>query len=382
MHFESTMSAKLLLALPPVCLLIINNLIIPYSIMYVALCERNRQKSNEELRQLYINFYFLFLTSVALPFFGFNTMWQFAQMVKTWIQQQPIDSVAEAVGTKLLTTNGIFTLRYIVSAVFLSNTVALLKIPAYSLCTRWAIRLIAMSSREQADMKKPLGFAWGFWYAWVLIMAATGVIYGVVVPSLLPLMTLFFCYRHRVESYNMRNGLYDLGTDSEGTYAAAAVYHLVIVGVAWWCLMGVFFFTVCRQRDDCPGWLSPYGTFFLLVAPPLVVLPLSWLRKRHTFLGLSSERSDRQADEEEQVVGRSTALAWRASQAIEPDYLVTEVLDLLKEISKDSEYHQEVLDELDRGMSVEHIRNWLLKLKVQAVQLSRLQEAVPTESST
>ena len=45
--------------LPPVLLLLINSLVLPYCILGIAVAERNSQKSREELRQLYINLYSL-----------------------------------------------------------------------------------------------------------------------------------------------------------------------------------------------------------------------------------------------------------------------------------------------------------------------------------
>lgn len=357
-------SAKLLSALPPVCLLLINNLILPYSILHIALAERNRQKSNEELRQLYINFHFLVLTGIVLPFLGFDTLSQLVDMCWVWLQQKPIDNVAEELGSKLLNTSGNFTLRYMMSAVFLSNPFVLLKVPLVALFQMLRGRVFALPPREKLDNQKPIAFAWGFWYAWVLIIAGSGVIYSVVLPSLLPIMALFFATRRWVEEHNLRRGCVDASTDSEGTYAAAAVYHMMIVGVVWWCLMGVFFYTVCRQANDCPAWLSPYGCGLLLLAPVVVVLPVSWLNKRHTFLGLSSEKRGEHSLLEEVANERADEVNWQATQVVEKDPVIEEVRRLLQIRSEtDPKAREVVLQKLrEGGTTVEEVKNQLLFL--------------------
>lgn len=61
-------------------------------------------------------------------------------------------------------------------------------------------------SARQAESRRPMRFAWGFWYAWVLIIGASGLIYGVVLPGIYPLMTLFFATRLVIERCATQGG--------------------------------------------------------------------------------------------------------------------------------------------------------------------------------
>jgi len=373
---ESPMTMRFVAALPPVLLLGINNVVLPYSIQYVASAERNRQKSHEQLRQLYINFYFLMLTSLAVPFFGFSTLYQLVDVLHTYLPRKRFDRLSEHIARELLDLSGDFTLRYVTTALFLSNPFVLLKAPLYNLCLLLRSKVMALPLREQAACRRPMQFSWGFWYAWVLIIGATGTIYGVVLPGIYPLMTLFFATRHLIERYAFRHGLTDAGPDAEGTYAAIVLYQWFIVGVMWLCMMGIFFLSICRQRSDCPAWLSPWGCGILTMSP-VVLLPIFWLRKRHAMLGLTaSERYSGSAaedvnglDEEEEEDDEQKSMNWKASQAVERDPLIDSIVTMLRR--RGPKMREQVLYELKAGKSVPHL--WEMLQRAADLEADRMQ---------
>jgi len=255
--------------LPPQLLLVINSVVLPYIIYFIALAERSKRKSEEEIRQMSLNFWFLVLISLILPFLGVSNPSIIDAWRKVKIDLSFID-LSKFLAFNLIEHPGTFVVKYIISVVCVGNAMQLLKVPLYKLFQQVWKSLVVMSYTDLKEWMKPLPFPWGFWYAFMLGNVAISISMSVFVPSTLPIAALFFAVRHQIDAYNLQWN-FDLGPDGAGTLAAHAVHLFRIIFCVWFGLMGAFFVGICsvvgQQGEDCgtcPCWLQAYGAYALL----------------------------------------------------------------------------------------------------------------------
>lgn len=238
--------------LPAYFLVAVNTLVLPECIYRVGQGVRFHRLSLGEVVQLHLNYVFLILNTMLIPFLGLTSI---AAMVD-WAQDTmavPVTQVVPFFVHRILHTHGIFALRYIVSSACLTNASSMMQIPQY-LCRAFA-RKAAITLREHVEAEQPWRFAWGYWYAWTLSMFTISLCLSSVIPGTLPCAALLFTIQHVVDRHNLTYGIYLHGTlECENQFVIRALHYLRCIVATWWMIMGISFFLSAHEQHACGEW--------------------------------------------------------------------------------------------------------------------------------
>lgn len=269
---------------PTMLLLFINSTIVPYMITAIAACERTVKLSDAERTRMLVNFFFLFTNTVVVPFCGVASLNELLTLVLEALKDGPKSNAVPFQGL-IFASPGVFALKYIMSATFISSANQLLQIPQY--LSKWCeLKFLAVTERHKKDLQQPWPFHWGYWYAWTLSIFALGINISVVCPSTLPIAGLFFLVKYHVDKYNLDNGTYACGTDVEGGLAVRVVCYLRVVVALWWLAMGALSYAIAvfDPQENLTVqetlWLRR-GGITLMVLGTLTFLMAWWLRAQH-----------------------------------------------------------------------------------------------------
>jgi len=229
--------------LPPYLMLIINSLLLPFFIDWIARAERGHMKEKIETRNLDLNFIFMVLNTLAVPFLNCGSVAALVSLLEPHIQTKLIKSETEAqkivdlLQSGVSTFTGIFVLKYLLSATFLSSILEITQIP--QIITQKIFLASAVTAKERADAIVPWDFAWGYWYAWGLSLFTLGFAVCPLLPSTALVMAMLFWFRYYVEKYAFENKLLAVGKFYAGRSVDIRVvtYLRFIVG-SYWCVSG------------------------------------------------------------------------------------------------------------------------------------------------
>lgn len=269
--------------IPTVVLLFINSVVLPLTITAIAACERTVKLSDAERTRMLVNFFFLFTNTVVVPFCGVASLNELLEMLLKAVQEQ---ANPEPFKGLIFASPGVFALKYIMNATFISSANQLTQIP--QILNRWCqLTFLAVTNRHKKDVQEPWPFHWGYWYAWTLSVFALGINMSVACPSTLPLAALFFFVKYHVDKFNLDHGVYACGTDIEGGLAVRIVSYLRVVVSMWWFAMGALSGVIAtfdprgNLTDEEKLWLQRGGV--ALISLGVVTFAFTWWLRAHTL---------------------------------------------------------------------------------------------------
>lgn len=225
---------SLLNQVPTMILLFINSVVVPAAVTGIAACERTVKLSDAERTRMLVNFFFLFMNTVVVPFCGVASLTELLEKLQKALKEKPDP---EPFSGLIFASPGMFALKYIMNATFISSVNQLMQLPQRA--SRWCqLTFLAVTDRQKIDFQKPWEFFWGYWYAWTLSVFALGITMSVACPGTLLIGALFFFTKYNVDKYNLDNGIYACGTDVEGGLAVRVVCYIRVVVAMWWFAMG------------------------------------------------------------------------------------------------------------------------------------------------
>jgi len=269
--------------LPAMLLVVINSLLLPQCIYSISVTARPHRHSSVEVIQLHLNFAFLVLNSMVIPFLGLKSIDGLIAFGKREHHhpQLLLTEIVEAVSRRLMHSPGVFALRYILNCACMTNVNSLLQIP--QLLYRAYARCMAVTARETFEAEEVWVFAWGYWYAWTISIFTMGIVISSAVPSTLPCAALFFAVKHAVDRHNLLHRVYSHGPDieSENLLAIRVLHYMRCVIAVWWWLMGCgFLFTAVQMPEDLGCSVVPHWSVRvaagLLMSLAMALVIFSW----------------------------------------------------------------------------------------------------------
>lgn len=264
--------------LPAVLLVAINTLLLPQCIWKISNCSKPHRRSSVEIIQLHLNFTFLILNAMVIPFLGFKSvdgLIFFAEQRHGDPASLFLPTIMEGLVERLMEMErpGILALRYVLNCACMSNVNSLLQVP--QLLYRAYARRVAVTARESFEAEAVWVFAWGYWYAWTISIFTIGLCTSSAVPSMLPCAALFFALQHAVDRHNLLNRVYSHGPDieSENLLAIRVLHYMRCVVAFWWCLMGCSFLLAAGQMSALWCVQALAG---LLISLSLALVIFSW----------------------------------------------------------------------------------------------------------
>jgi len=237
---------------------------------------------------MFVNYAFLTLNSVVLPFLGENYLNEMLANVLsmfTSAQNSVIDSSTAYVQNGLVSCTGLFTLRLLMNATFVSAGFNLAQIP--QMAYRLIAPLVAFTDKEKEEAQEAWPFAWGYWYAWCLANFTLCVFMCTILPSVLPLATLFYYLKYKVDKYNLDNRVYEIGAVKDETILVRVVFYMRFVVGFSWIGAGLAFTKVQDLRnltsdegfkaDDRDVWVHYFAIIHIVLGGVLFVV--AWVDK-------------------------------------------------------------------------------------------------------
>jgi len=232
---------------PTMVLLLINSCILPTAIEAIGMLERCYRKSTFEEHQKLLNHIFLLLNIVMFPFIGATTLVGAAERAP-----RKLHHFCDHVQRILVSSSvGQYGLKYLMSAAFLSSTIALLDVT--QVLAKAISRRLSLTQREQLELRTPWPFAWGYWYAWTLSIFFMSLLMGGCIPAMHLMAAAFFCLRYLVDRYNLENRVFVCATDAEGSLALTAVRDMKVAVGFCWVVLGALA-VLCRRLFAALSW--------------------------------------------------------------------------------------------------------------------------------
>jgi len=220
--------------LPAMILVAINSMLLPDFIKRISSSVRAVRYSTMEVVQLHLNYIFLVLNAMVIPFLGLSSIGALVEWGKDRISA-PFSVLLPRIISTMMTNSGVFALRYILNCACMTTTNSLLQIPQIFALAH--SRRVARTARECVEAEEKWGFSWGYWYAWALSIFTMGTCMSSAIPSILPFGALFFGLQFSVDRHNLLFGVYTFGGHSENLFIIRAIHYLRCIIGLWWFLM-------------------------------------------------------------------------------------------------------------------------------------------------
>jgi len=255
--------------LPPLIILMINSIVIPYLIYHVCCYERYWQKSGEQSAGLHMNIIFMVINSLIIPLTSLNSMGLLAEHM----YNTPLEQWNVVIGASFLSSSGSFAIRYLINSSLLSSVVQLCQIPQTMYSKAVAFSAVTQAEKEFAE--KRWEFDFGYWYACALSIFVMCLTFSAVVPLILPFGAVFFFMRYHVDKYNFTFNVNAVDMESRGAVASKVVNYMMS-GIAFmqFCMSG-FFMVQGERRLAMAGFLllvCAIGTWGLLACHETVAM--------------------------------------------------------------------------------------------------------------
>lgn len=231
--------------LPTLLLIIFNSGVLPTIIDLIADASRCHQKSACETMRSALNFQVLVFNVVVTPFIGLGMVLDFTSAKNSQLfaylasQLRDLPSfVGNTFARPGINNPGVFGLRYLITAAFLSNT--LMEADLVQRLFQVVGKAMALSDRGRQEAEEPWPFAWGYWYAYMLSLMMIGMCICTWVPLTLPIACILFSLKHFVDGKLLKDGTYSLGSSAEDCDFVPAVLRRWRSAAAWlWILAGL-----------------------------------------------------------------------------------------------------------------------------------------------
>mmetsp|Transcript_52214 Transcript_52214/g.122169 ORF Transcript_52214/g.122169 Transcript_52214/m.122169 type:complete len:835 (+) Transcript_52214:132-2636(+) len=298
---DSLSSSSVLQELPTLVLLAINSLALPYAIEYIALGSHCKLKSESETKQKVLNQTFLIVNTLIFPLLGVGSLTALVKALRgvhddsetahgkgLGIDEQFVHLIVRQI---VLGSPGMYSLKYLMNAAFISSAIAITNLPQTII--RGLQRARAVTDQEKAEANTPWPFAWGYWYAWAVSALVLTVVVGVLVPSVYPIASVLFFLRYAVDRHNLKWGVYGQGAGAGRLAVKAACDVPLTVAGCWaqWALVAMlaprlFAAAAAEDEDGSPHWdLQPadarrlfwLGMTLFLAAVSIAAAAKMWL---------------------------------------------------------------------------------------------------------
>jgi len=221
--------------LPPLIILMLNSVVMPYLIWHVCSFERYWQKSGEQSAGLHMNIIFMVINSLIIPLTSLNSMGLLAKHM----YNTPLEQWNVVIGASFLSSSGSFAIRYLINSSLLSSAVQLLQVPQ-TLYSK-VMSMSAVTRAEMEDAERMWDFDFGYWYACALSIFVMCLTFSAVVPLVLPCGAVYFFMKYHVDKYNFTYNVCAVAMESRGA-VASKVMNYMVSGIAFmqFCMSGFF----------------------------------------------------------------------------------------------------------------------------------------------
>lgn len=177
---------------------------------------------------LILNYLFLVLNQLVIPVLGLSSLPALREVLQSrLVHPDEHTSVFQLLRGTMLSYPGIFTIKYLLNCLFLTNSNQMLQGPQH-LC-RWLTR-----------EREPWIFSWGYWYAYALAVLTSAILLGVLVPCVLPLAALFFALKYQVDKNNFQSNEFRLGPSLGGFLFVRIIFVVRMIVATMWLGVGAF----------------------------------------------------------------------------------------------------------------------------------------------
>lgn len=253
----------------PLILLLINSVCLPQLVHWKSHLAHFWRKSKLDLSILHGNVVFLVLNSVIFPALGNGSIGAFLSILyHTELQQWNI-----TLGRLVIGQSGSFALRYLLNASFLSSSVQLLQFTPQWLYANTQLDMSGTSATHDVEEpRRPFDF--GYSYAFILAIFFMMLTFGLVVPLLIPLATLFCVMKYHVDKYNFLYGVWSVKREG-GTDIAMIVVRYMLAAVAFFqFVMSGYFIAIASSANTNNSGPVPYDVRIPVVSPTEPLSPV------------------------------------------------------------------------------------------------------------
>jgi len=250
-------------------LLLINRTLLPFPIQWIAMAGRFRRRTEEEIRQMHLNFWLLIVNTWIAPLVGVV----FLQQVPGALSSLSIPCVAFAA----LTPKRLFV-GYLIDATFLTNLYGVLCGSIFDILSWMTSKVMAIDVPNRNHPMPPV-YSFGYYYAWTLSLVALSLFISATVPNALLLVAICFCIKTIVDWVNLRHKVYETLTTQEGVFITIVVFYMRLILCVWWVSIGVGLGAFCQYQgcnEEVQRWLLPACVALVVFA--CLVLLLSFFK--------------------------------------------------------------------------------------------------------
>jgi len=250
-------------------LLLINRTLLPFPIQWIAIAGRFRRRSDEEIRQMHLNFLLLIVNTWIAPLVGVV----FLQQVPGALSTLSIPCIAFAA----LAPKRLFV-GYLIDATFLTNLYGVLCGSIFGLLSWMTSKVMAIDVLTRKKPAPPV-YSFGYYYAWTLSLVALSLFISATVPNALLVVAICFCIKTIVDWVNLRRNVYETLTTQEGVFITIVVFYMRLILCAWWVSIGVGLGAFCQYQgcsEEVERWLFPACVALIVFAG--LVLFLSFFK--------------------------------------------------------------------------------------------------------
>lgn len=246
---------------PPLIVLVINSMVIPFLIHHISRFDRFSLRSSQQSATLHLNIIFMVINSLIIPIMSVKSV----GLLMEHMFETPVDQWNAALGASFVSSSGSFAIRYLINSSLLSTSVQLLQLPQAIYAKFLSVTAVTAAEKKRAATRWTFDF--GYWYASILSIVFISMTFSLQVPLLLPCGAVYFCMKYYVDKYNFEYGVYQVDLESRGAVASvASSYLLGAVCLMQFSMSGIF----VVQGGTLLGWAStalllvPVATWALL----------------------------------------------------------------------------------------------------------------------
>jgi len=252
-------------------LLLINRTLLPYPIQWIAMAGRFRRRTEEEIRQMHLNFWLLIVNTWIAPLVGVV----FLQQVPDKMSNLSIPCIAE----RALAPKRLFV-GYLLDATFLTNLFGILCGALFDFLSWIASKVMATDALDRRKDTPPL-YSFGYYYAWTLSLVTLSLCISTTVPNSLLIVAVCFCIKTIVDWVNLRLNVYKTLTTQEGVFITIVVFYMRLILCVWWASVGVGLGAFCKIQgkqgcnEEVQQWLFPACATLIVLACVVLLSSLS-----------------------------------------------------------------------------------------------------------
>eukprot|EP00930_Biecheleria_cincta_P039842 TRINITY_DN27344_c0_g1_i1.p1 TRINITY_DN27344_c0_g1~~TRINITY_DN27344_c0_g1_i1.p1 ORF type:complete len:823 (+),score=130.57 TRINITY_DN27344_c0_g1_i1:56-2524(+) len=226
--------------LPALIILMINSLFLAILIDIITKFTRNKEVAMDQVDTMILNYLFLVLNQLVIPVLGLSSLPALRELLQARLtDRDDHTSMIQLLHGSMLSYPGIFSIKYLMNCFFFTNSNQMLQ------GTQHLLRLLSGET-------KPWIFPWGYWYAYALAVLTSAILLGVLVPSVLPLATVFFALKYQVDKNNFQSQEFRLGPSLGGVLFVRIIFIVRMIVATMWLGVGasVAFALYGEDRDS------------------------------------------------------------------------------------------------------------------------------------